>query len=66
MSGTNRTHRILIADDERGVRDSLAAVFTNYGYETRTADSAESAVEIVAQWLPNSYSGCRPAKDEWG
>ena len=50
---TNRTHRILIVDDERGVRDSLAAIFTNYGYETRTADSAESAVEIVAQWLPN-------------
>ena len=45
--------RVLIVDDEKGVRESLAAVFTNHGYETRTANSAESAVEIVAQWLPN-------------
>jgi DNA-binding NtrC family response regulator len=53
MSSTDPIRRILIVDDERGVRESLAAVFINYGYETRTADSAESAVEILAQWLPH-------------
>jgi DNA-binding NtrC family response regulator len=52
MLSPNRPHRILIVDDERGVRESLAAVFTQSGYATKTASSAESAIEVVAEWEP--------------
>ena len=53
MFSTKRTHRVLIVDDEKSVRESLAAVFTKTGYETRMASTAESAVEVVAQWEPH-------------
>ena len=52
MSNTDLPHRVLIVDDEL-VCDTLLAVFTNSGYEARTAISAESAIEVVAQWEPH-------------
>ena len=53
MSNTDLPHRVLIVDDEKSVCDTLLAVFTNSGYEARTATTAESAIEIVAQWEPH-------------
>ena len=53
MSNTDLPHRVLIVDDEKSVCDTLLAVFTKSGYEARTAISAESAIEIVAQWEPH-------------
>jgi DNA-binding response OmpR family regulator len=53
MSNTDLPHRVLIVDDEKCVCDTLLAVFTKSGYEARTATSAESAIEIVAQWEPH-------------
>ena len=49
---TNR-HKVLVVDDERTIADTLAVIFSQNGYETRTAYSAEEALEIVAQWSPD-------------
>jgi DNA-binding NtrC family response regulator len=44
--------RILIVDDEKTIADSLALVFSKYGYETRAVYDAEQAIEIVKEWEP--------------
>jgi DNA-binding NtrC family response regulator len=46
-------HRVLIVDDERTIADTLALIFSSRGYETQTAYTAEQAIEIVAEWLPD-------------
>ena len=46
-------HRVLIVDDERTIAETLALVFSSGGYEAQTAYTAEQAVEIVAEWLPD-------------
>jgi len=50
MSGENR---ILIVDDEPVIASSLAAVFSNEGYESRTAHSAEQALHLMSNWSPH-------------
>jgi DNA-binding NtrC family response regulator len=42
--------KVLIVDDERTIADTLAMIFSQRGYETRAAYSAEDALEIVVQW----------------
>ena len=44
-------HKVLIVDDERTITDTLALIFSNGGYETRAAYSAEQAIKIIAYWL---------------
>jgi len=39
--------RILIIDDEEGVRSSLSLILDDEGYETRTAQDAASALELA-------------------
>jgi DNA-binding NtrC family response regulator len=46
-------HRVLIVDDERTIAETLALVFSSGGYETQTAYTAEQAIEIIAEWLPD-------------
>ncbi len=46
-------HKVLIVDDERTITDTLALIFSTEGYETRTAYTAEQAIEIIAEWLPD-------------
>jgi two-component system OmpR family response regulator len=38
---------ILIVDDEKDIRDNLAELLKDYGYEVYTADSAQSASEMI-------------------
>jgi DNA-binding NtrC family response regulator len=45
--------KVIIVDDETHIGTSLAAIFTNRGYESKTAFSAELAVEIIAGWEPD-------------
>jgi len=54
MPGTPEIRRILIVDDERTIADTLAIIFTTRGYEARVAYSAESAIETIAVWQPDS------------
>jgi DNA-binding NtrC family response regulator len=42
--------KILIIDDETSVADTLALIFSSHGYEVRVAYSAETAIDIVAEW----------------
>jgi CheY-like chemotaxis protein len=46
-------HKVLVVDDERTIADTLAVIFSQRGYETRAAYSAEQALEIVAEWPPD-------------
>jgi DNA-binding NtrC family response regulator len=45
--------KVIVVDDETNIGTSLAAIFMNRGYESKTAFSAELAVEIIAGWEPN-------------
>jgi CheY-like chemotaxis protein len=45
-----RDCKILFVDDEQRIADTLAVIFSQRGYDTRGAYSAEQALEIVAEW----------------
>ncbi|MEW6577474.1 MAG: response regulator, partial [Pseudomonadota bacterium] len=44
---------ILIVDDEQDIRELVAGVLSDDGYETRTAASAEAALEAFDERLPS-------------
>ncbi|MDP8208057.1 MAG: response regulator [Candidatus Electryonea clarkiae] len=43
--------RILVVDDEEGIRDILDKVFTKAGYEVKTAEDAETGLDILEKEL---------------
>lgn len=45
--------RILIADDEPMIADTLATIVALHGYEARTAYDGREAVETARHWPPN-------------
>jgi DNA-binding NtrC family response regulator len=45
--------RVLIVDDDHVIADTLAIIFSGAGYESRAADSAESALELIPSWPPH-------------
>jgi DNA-binding NtrC family response regulator len=45
--------RILIVDDEPVIVSTLATVFANEGYESRAAESAQQAIELLSNWSPH-------------
>jgi CheY-like chemotaxis protein len=45
--------RILIVDDEANIADTLALIFKMRRYDVRVAYSAESAIEVIAEWRPD-------------
>jgi CheY-like chemotaxis protein len=47
--------RILIADDERVIADTLAVILGQIGYSTRAVYSGEAAVEIAEFYLPDMF-----------
>jgi CheY-like chemotaxis protein len=47
------SRRILIVDDEVAIADTLALIFRTQHYEVRVAYSAESAIEVIAEWCPD-------------
>jgi DNA-binding response OmpR family regulator len=53
MSSLGGNSKVLIVDDEKIICESLAAIFTSRGYESKVAFSAEQAVEIIAEWQPD-------------
>ena len=50
---SDRRQKILVVDDERTIAFTLDLIFSASGYETRAAYSAEQALEIIAEWLPD-------------
>jgi len=45
--------KILFVDDEETVANTLTLIFSQRGYDTRAAYSAEQALEIIAEWPPD-------------
>ena len=45
--------RVLIVDDEHVIADTLVTIFSDAGYESRAAYSAESALELIPSWPPH-------------
>lgn len=50
---SNDKKRVLIVDDEHIIADSLVIIFSNAGYESRAAYSAEEALELIPSWQPH-------------
>jgi CheY-like chemotaxis protein len=53
VSSSFEPKRVLFVDDERLIADTLALIFSSQGYETRAIYSAEQALELIPDWLPN-------------
>jgi CheY-like chemotaxis protein len=45
--------RALIVDDEHVIADTLLAIFSNAGYESRAAYSGEDALGLIPSWPPH-------------
>jgi DNA-binding NtrC family response regulator len=45
--------RVLIADNERIIADSLALILRGRGYESRAVYSGEDAAELALEWKPD-------------
>lgn len=45
--------KVLIVDDEKLIGETLVSIFTQRSYEARVAQSAEEAVEVLAEWQPD-------------
>jgi PAS domain S-box-containing protein len=46
--------RLLIVEDEADTREMLATLLNNLGAETRSADNAQRALEIIRNWQPDA------------
>lgn len=49
----NRIPKILVVDDEVGIRLTLAAILERQGYETAVAGSGEEAVQMASSFQPD-------------
>ena len=49
-SGTLADRRVLVVDDEPGIREVLVAVLANHGYDVRSAPNGAVALEVLADW----------------
>jgi len=45
--------KVLVADDERTIADTLAVILTKAGFETQAVYSGEAAVEMAEHFRPN-------------
>lgn len=46
---TERSHRILIVDDDKDIRANLSDILSDVGFETETAEDGHVAVEKMAR-----------------
>jgi len=53
MATTMRPQRVLVADDERIIADTIAVILTNNGFETTAVYSGELAVEAARILAPD-------------
>ena len=45
--------RVLVVEDEAGIRDALAAALVDEGYEVRAAGDGRAALAVLRGWLPH-------------
>ena len=53
MSDGDIRRRVLVVDDDRITRETLAFIFAQHGYETKYAQSAEAAILVAGEWAPD-------------
>jgi len=53
MANTNRRLRVLVADDERLIADSLVMIFRTHGFDATSVYSGYSAIETALTLLPD-------------
>lgn len=53
MPRNNSIRKILIIDDDHGIADTLALIFSTQNYAARVAYSAEEAIELIAECPPD-------------
>ena len=53
MPTTTQKPRILVADDERVIADTLAMILNQSGFEARAVYSGEKALELVESFQPD-------------
>jgi CheY-like chemotaxis protein len=46
-------HRVLVVDDDPGIRHMLAVLLTEEGYAVRTAVDGEEGLRIASDWQPH-------------
>ncbi|MFT4112236.1 response regulator transcription factor [Silvibacterium sp.] len=53
MPETKARPKVLVADDERVIADTLAIILNQSGFEARAVYSGEKAVESAKEWSPD-------------
>lgn len=53
MAETSQKPRVLVADDERVIADTLAMILNNSGFQARVAYSGEKALELASEYRPD-------------
>jgi CheY-like chemotaxis protein len=52
MPETQVKPKVLVADDERVIADTLAIILNQSGFEAKAVYSGEKAVEMAKEWMP--------------
>jgi DNA-binding response OmpR family regulator len=52
MPETQVKPKVLVADDERVIADTLAIILNQSGFEAKAVYSGEKAVETAKEWMP--------------
>jgi CheY-like chemotaxis protein len=53
MSEINSKPKVLVADDERVIADTLAMILNQSGFDARAVYSGEKALELVTTFVPD-------------
>ncbi len=53
MAENSSKPKVLVADDERVIADTLAIILNQSGFEARAVYSGEKAVETATNWKPD-------------
>ena len=53
MSKTNNKPKVLVADDERVIADTLAMILNQSGFDARSVYSGEKALEMAPDFQPD-------------
>lgn len=55
MCDSDKKLKVLVADDERIIADTLKLILTQVGYQVATVYDGTSALEIAREWSPDLF-----------
>lgn len=53
MRDPGRKRRVVVADDERAIAETMAVILNTHGYEAHAVGSGEAALELVQRFHPD-------------